>query len=129
MGVAFVLWHFKDHFLKVHLGAASSVNSPGSPADQSGIRGYYLMKEESSPRFALKFLDEQQVQIYGDGKIWGPMCTYKISGTDLELKHACGVWHMEIRGDVLYQENYGWHFQLTNDNPNGSGSNGSAQVY
>jgi len=88
------------------------------------------MEEEASPRFSLKFLDERQVQMYGDGKVWGPMCTYEISGDDLVLTHACGVWHMEIKGDVLYQEEYGWHFHLTKDDPNGSGDpNVSAHVY
>ena len=82
----------------------------------SKVSGYYETEDNPiSPKFALKFIGDHQVQIYADGKIVGPAetnCTYKIKGNRVAVKHECGTWNMEIQGDVLYKEDDGWRFRL-----------------
>jgi len=99
--------------------AFSSGNSSAALAEiaQNGIRGHYVMEGETGgqPRLSLLFIDKQKVQMLGDGKPWGKnngICTYQVSGDKFDLTHACGIWHMEIKGEVLHQSNYGWQFRL-----------------
>ena len=98
--IAALLWHHK------------AAENPRS----SKLSGYYETGDiPISPKFALKFIDDHQVQIYADGKIIGSAetnCTYKIEGNNVAVKHECGTWNMEIQGDVLYKNDDGWRFRL-----------------
>ena len=69
------------------------------------MHGYY----EEDPttinvRFSLRFIDDHKVEMYGNGEVWGPMCTYTIKQNNVVLEHACGTMFLEIQGDVLYDK-------------------------
>lgn len=107
----------KAKFLNGHAGAVHSSEALADIA-QNGIRGSYVMEGATwgQPRLSLRFIDKQRVQMLGDGKAWGKndgICTYKINGDKLDLTHACGVWHMEIKGEVLHQSNEKLRFRLS----------------
>jgi hypothetical protein len=61
-----------------------------------------LPSYDESPPFALRFVDSRTAYMLHDGKVIGKPVTYSINGDRVTIKHACGVWEMQIRKGGLY---------------------------
>lgn len=85
--------------------------------DGKSVSGTYLMdeKDNGATRLSLKFMDDHNVQMLGaNNEPWGKnngMCTYTQKGNIVLLKHACGVMHLQISGDTLYEDEHGFTYR------------------
>jgi hypothetical protein len=61
-----------------------------------------LPSYDHSQPFALRFVDGTTAYMLHDGKVIGNPVTYSVSGNLVTIKHACGVWEMQIRRGGLY---------------------------
>ncbi len=78
-----------------------------SGANSSLVGAYYESKPPPAggTHFGVKFIDGTVVELYADGeKVGTTVCHYQMQGDNILITHACGVWHLDKRGDDYYNE-------------------------
>lgn len=90
--------------------AASPAEVPAAQTDNGIAGSYYVSKPGMTPQFGVKFLDDTEVDMYTDGAKNGGTCHYVVNGDQIVITHACGVWHLDKRGDDLFNEELNWSF-------------------
>ena len=115
--VAIAAWQVKGAVLRAHSAIRADEKALQADIAKNGLQGSYVMQEDTgNARLSFVFLDKHRVQMLGDGKPWGKnngMCSYTVNGSKLDLTHACGVFHLEIKGKVLEDAEQNWHYQLS----------------
>ena len=106
-------WHLKGALVSArgNGGFPASIASESQTVSVVGNAFIHRVDDAGVPELTLKFLDSHRVQMTNRGKPFGPMCTYAMSGREITLKHACGVWHMEVRSGALYLKKDDWTFE------------------
>jgi len=102
---------------RLHSGHAPAAAPAAAPAIALYPSSYVMESAPApgSPRLSLLFLDENRVQFLGDNEPWGKnngIAKYELRGDVVVVTHACGVWQVQHRGDVLYVAELNANFRL-----------------
>ena len=107
--------------VQARMHSGHSAATPLAAASAPAIALYpssYVMESAPAPgypRLSLLFLDENRVQFLGDNEAWGKnngIAKYELRGDVVVITHACGVWQVQHRGDVLYVAELNANFRL-----------------
>jgi len=83
------------------------------------FRGLYQEEDRKGPfglrllgSNGLRFLNDTQVDMLSsNGEKIGDTVNYQIQGNEIVIKHKCGVWYLEIRGEKLFHKEFKSYFK------------------
>ncbi len=65
-----------------------------------------LYTQNSPGTLGIRFLGSGRVSLLNGNENIGDPVPYTVSGKNLKITHACGVWNMQIRDGELYHREY-----------------------